>query len=76
MKYYGIYDTNEKSPTYGQMLNVARVQAPPEPLVSEYWDKQNKGWVFKPGILGKVMGLEDGGDYKEITEAKALEFAR
>lgn len=74
MKYYGIYDTNPKSKTYKTILNVARIQAPPEAFISQRWDLKAKIWIRDDDMYFKVSGLLDGLDFHEITEAQANKF--
>lgn len=74
MRYFGMYDTNEKSPTYDKILNVARIQEPPKKIVSQRWDKATGKWVDNPDIIFKALGLLDGLEFHEISLAQALQF--
>lgn len=74
MRYYGIYDTNPKSPTYDQILTVARIQEPPLPLISQRWVKATKTWVKDDDVIFKASGLLDGDGYHEISLARAIQF--
>jgi hypothetical protein len=76
MTYYGFFDTVPESPSYKKLFNVARIQLPPNPMVSQRWNKDKKDWVDDNRMIGKATGLEDGLDFREISEAQANSFIK
>jgi len=71
LKYFGFYDTNPDSATYRQILNVARIQEPPD-LISQRWNKMKKKWIDDIDVYFSITQVIDGLEYRPISEAESL----